>query len=152
MIYLYCKKERKDFLQVSKKIKKERESDIMANKKVTKRDMFEEIKKVALELERTDIVEFAENELNLLEKKKNSSKKVDTEKLEKDNALKGAILEVLKGYENGLTVDEIRKADTLIGEESNQKVTYLLGVLVKENLVEREPKGRKKLYKVIIAE
>lgn len=124
----------------------------MANKKVTKRDMFEEIKKVALELERTDIVEFAENELNLLEKKKNSSKKVDTEKLEKDNALKGAILEVLKGYENGLTVDEIRKADTLIGEESNQKVTYLLGVLVKENLVEREPKGRKKLYKVIIAE
>lgn len=124
----------------------------MANKKVTKRDMFEEIKKVALELERIDIVEFAENELNLLERKRNSSKKVDTEKLEKDNALKGAILEVLKGYENGLTVDEIRKADTSIGEESNQKVTYLLGVLVKEHLVEREPKGRKKLYKVIIAE
>lgn len=124
----------------------------MANKKVTKKDMFEEIKKVALELGRIDIVEFAENELNLLEKKRNSSKKVDTEKLEKDNILKSAILEVLKNYENGLSVDEIRKADTSIGEESNQKITYLLGVLVKEKLVEREPKGRKKLYKVIIAE
>lgn len=124
----------------------------MANKKVTKKDMFEEIKKVALELGRIDIVEFAENELNLLEKKRNSSKKVDVEKLEKDNTLKSAILEVLKNYENGLSVDEIRKADTSIGEESNQKITYLLGVLVKEKLVEREPKGRKKLYKVIIAE
>ena len=124
----------------------------MANKKVTKKDMFEEIKKVALELGRIDIVEFAENELNLLEKKRNSSKKVDTEKLEKDNILKSAILEVLKNYENGLSVDEIRKADASIGEESNQKITYLLGVLVKEKLVEREPKGRKKLYKVIIAE
>lgn len=124
----------------------------MANKKVTKKDMFEEIKKVALELGRIDIVEFAENELNLLEKKRNSSKKVDVEKLEKDNILKSAILEVLKNYENGLSVDEIRKADTSIGEESNQKITYLLGVLVKEKLVEREPKGRKKLYKVIIAE
>lgn len=124
----------------------------MANKKVTKKDMFEEIKKVALELGRIDIVEFAENELNLLEKKRNSSKKVDTEKLEKDNALKSAILEVLKNYENGLSVDEIRKADTSIGEESNQKITYLLGILVKEKLVEREPKGRKKLYKVIITE
>lgn len=124
----------------------------MANKKVTKKDMFEEIKKVALELGRIDIVEFAENELNLLERKRNNSKKVDTEKLEKDNILKSAILEVLKNYENGLSVDEIRKADTSIGEESNQKITYLLGVLVKEKLVEREPKGRKKLYKVIIAE
>ena len=124
----------------------------MANKKVTKKDMFEEIKKVALELGRIDIVEFAENELNLLDKKRNSSKKVDVEKLEKDNTLKSAILEVLKNYENGLSVDEIRKADTSIGEESNQKITYLLGVLVKEKLVEREPKGRKKLYKVIIAE
>lgn len=124
----------------------------MANKKVTKKDMFEEIKKMALELGRIDIVEFAENELNLLEKKRNSSKKVDVEKLEKDNILKSAILEVLKNYENGLSVDEIRKADTSIGEESNQKITYLLGVLVKEKLVEREPKGRKKLYKVIIAE
>lgn len=124
----------------------------MANKKVTKKDMFEEIKKVALELGRIDIVEFAENELNLLEKKRNSSKKVDAEKLEKDNTLKSAILEVLKNYENGLSVDEIRKANTSIGEESNQKITYLLGVLVKEKLVEREPKGRKKLYKVIIAE
>lgn len=124
----------------------------MANKKVTKKDMFEEIKKVALELGRIDIVEFAENELNLLEKKRNSSKKVDAEKLEKDNTLKSAILEVLKNYENGLSVDEIRKTDTSIGEESNQKITYLLGVLVKEKLVEREPKGRKKLYKVIIAE
>lgn len=124
----------------------------MANKKVTKKDMFEEIKKVALELGRIDIVEFAENELNLLEKKRNSSKKVDTEKLEKDNTLKSAILEVLKNYENGLSVDEIRKADTSIGEESNQKITYLLGTLVKEKLVEREPKGRKKLYKVIITE
>ena len=106
----------------------------MANKKVTKKDMFEEIKKMALELGRIDIVEFAENELNLLEKKRNSSKKVDVEKLEKDNILKSAILEVLKNYENGLSVDEIRKADTSIGEENNQKITYLLGVLVKEKL------------------
>lgn len=120
----------------------------MANKKVTKKDMFEEIKKVALELGRIDIVEFAENELNLLERKRNNSKKVDTEKLEKDNILKSAILEVLKNYENGLSVDEIRKADTSIGEESNQKITYLLGVLVKEKLVEREPKGRKNFTKL----
>lgn len=120
----------------------------MANKKVTKKDMFEEIKKVALELGRIDIVEFAENELNLLERKRNNSKKVDTEKLEKDNILKSAILEVLKNYENGLSVDEIRKADTSIGEESNQKNNLPIGVLVKEKLVEREPKGRKNFTKL----
>lgn len=116
-------------------------------KKLTKRDMFNMIKEVATELERNDIIEFCENELNLLDKKRNSSKKINEEKLALDKGNSERILQVLQNLENGATVDEIRKADNVLLELSNQKVTYLLTELLKDKKVFRSEKGRKKLYK-----
>lgn len=117
-------------------------------KKITKRDMFNMIKEVATELGRNDIIEFCENELNLLDKKRNSSKKINEEKLALDRGNSERILQVLQNLGTGATVDEIRKADSVLLELSNQKVTYLLTELLKDNKVFRSEKGRKKLYKV----
>ena len=49
-------------------------------KKITKRDNFNEIIKIATELNRKDLVEFATHEIELLDRKKSTDTKSKTQK------------------------------------------------------------------------
>ena len=117
----------------------------MANKKMTKREMFTIIGEI---LQGIDIREMTENrisgeevdefiahEIELLDKKHGSISKADKAKAEADEVLKASILTLIKG--KSMTASEIATAlstaDTMI---PNQKITAMLRQL--SNAVTRE--------------
>lgn len=95
----------------------------MANK-ITKAQMFANIKAVAGVAENAEMVAFLDNEIELVNKR-NSRKSSKPSKAQIENAgIKDSIAEVLANADNGLTVTEISKA--LEGDYSTQKVSALL--------------------------
>ena len=109
----------------------------MAEKKLTKKDMFNrviELAEVAIELEldldfdATEVIDFAEHEIEMLNKKSSSKSKKETEKDKADEVLMSIIAETLVGVK-GMTASEILKANASKPEfedVSNQKVSALL--------------------------
>ena len=95
----------------------------MANK-ITKAQMFANIKAVAGVAENAEMVAFLDNEIELVNKR-NSRKSSKPSKAQIENAgIKESIAAVLANADNGLTVTEISKA--LEGDYSTQKVSALL--------------------------
>lgn len=114
----------------------------MATKK-TQRDYFNDIIKVVRENGRDDLVEFCEGRIAVLEKKSaNRSKKVN----EANESIKATILEVLDTMENGGTITEIQKANDVLGELSNQKVSTMARQLKDEGKVIKRTEGRKSIF------
>ena len=99
----------------------------MANAKITKKDNFEEVIKIAKELGRTDLVEFAQHELDLLKKKTGTkSTKVNDEQV----ALMDKIVNVLNEIGRSVTISELQKENAEMAEYSNQKLSAMLKKLV----------------------
>ena len=95
----------------------------MANK-ITKAQMFANIKAVAGVAENAEMVAFLDNEIELVNKR-NSRKSSKPSKAQIENAgIKDSIAEVLANADGGMTVTEIAKA--LDGDYSTQKVSALL--------------------------
>ena len=114
----------------------------MANKK-TQRDYFNEIIEVVKENGRDDLVEFCEGRIAVLDKKSaNRNKKVN----EANESIKAIVLEVLGTMENGGTITEIQKANDVLGELSNQKVTTMARQLKDKGKVAKRIEGRKSIY------
>jgi hypothetical protein len=105
----------------------------MADVKMTQKEMFAEIIAVAKEIDRQDIVEFCEGRIEVLNRKSASRKtKVNKE----DEALKEAVMSVLSSGEK-LTVTAIMRANELLGQQSNQKVSAILRKLIAEEKVDK---------------
>jgi predicted transcriptional regulator len=96
-------------------------------KKMTKRDYYNEIIAIATEKERTDLVDFAKHEIELLDKKKGSA---DSKKTEEQRAVMNIILDTLKVSNEPMTVSMLMKANADLGALSNQKVSAMLKKLV----------------------
>lgn len=112
----------------------------MANKK-TQKDFYNEIIEVVKAEGRTDLVEFCEGRIAVLEKKSaNRSKKVN----EENEAIKATILDVLATTEG--TVTEIQKASDVLAPLSNQKVSAMLRQLVADNKVIKDTNGKKSVF------
>ncbi len=112
-------------------------------KKITKKEMFNEIVKVATEIGRTDIVEFANHEIELLEKK--SASHTQTKTQVENEALKTAIVDCLKGLDKKVTITELQENCPEVAELSNQKVSALLKQLVDAKVINKEF-DKKKAY------
>ena len=116
----------------------------MATKKMTKVEMFNEIKKVLTDSEH---IAFIDHEIELVTKK-NASKSSSLTPRQKENA--GVADEILASMESGkyYTVAEIMKvvpciAEKGIEEYSPQRVTAIVSKLVRENrLFRTEEKGK----------
>ena len=117
----------------------------MANKKMTKREMFEQIKK---SYPLTDAeVAFIDHELDLLAKK-NSAEKKPTAQQTANESIKDVILDVL-GKNGGLmTVTDVQKSTAELSELSNQRVSALLRQLKDDGYVERVEDKRKAYIKL----
>ena len=116
----------------------------MTNKKMTKREMFEQIK---ANYQLTDAeVAFIDHELELLAKK-NASEKKPTAQQVANEGLKSTIIEVLT--ENGglMTVTDVQKSCEELAELSNQRVSSLLRQLKDDGKVERVEEKRKAYFK-----
>lgn len=108
---------------------------------MTKKEMFEEIKTVALENGRNDLVDFAEKEIALLNKRNSKDSKAKQAKAEEREQLGEQVIEILTNSEP-LTTMEIA---TQLGI-SPQKATAVLKPLKDSGKVTVEKVKGKNLY------
>lgn len=117
----------------------------MENKKLTKKEKFAMIKEYIADNEM--LIEFIDNEINLLTRKASSSAKTQTQK-ENEN-IKEKIVVALKEINRPVTITELQNESIEMGNYSNQKISALLRQLVEEKIVERIPDKKKTYFKLI---
>ncbi len=118
----------------------------MTNKKMTKREMFEQIK---ANYKLTDAeVAFIDHELELLAKK-NASEKKPTAQQVANEGLKSTIIEVLTDNGGLMTVTDVQKSCEELSALSNQRVSALLRQLKDDGKVERVEDKRKAYFKAV---
>lgn len=113
-------------------------------KKVTKRDMFEQIK-ANYDLT-TDEIAFINHELELLAKK-NSSDKKPTATQVVNEGIKDDILSALS-HDVPMTITDIQKSYSVLAELSNQRISALVRQLVADGKVVRVEEKRKAYFKL----
>ena len=121
----------------------------MTNAKKTLRDYYKEIIAMAESVGNTEIVEFANGRIALLDNK--ATNKADTAKQKENAGIKEVIMETLRNMgDKMVTVTELLQ-DSVINEMvkgSNQKATALLTQLKNENQIVNVKEGKKSYYKV----
>lgn len=117
----------------------------MANK-MTQRDWFNEIIAMATDAGRDDIVEFCEGRIEVLDKKKSGSSKPTATQIANEG-LKATVLNVLT--DEGATVSDIMKKDDELVSLSNQKVSAILKLLIKDGKATKVVEGKKSLFKLV---
>lgn len=113
-------------------------------KKITKKDYFNQIIEVLSEHGTQEQVDFCKHEIELLDKKAQNKKKGVSEENRK---LADIVLTVLANGKK-MTVSEVQKADTELSTLSTPKVTALLNLLQNEGSVVREVEKGKPLFSV----
>ena len=118
----------------------------MTNKKMTKREMFLQIKN-SYNLTPAEVA-FIDHELELLAKKNSADKKPTAQQMANEG-LKSVILNVL--IENGglMTVTDVQKSCEELSALSNQRVSALLRQMRDDGKVERVEDKRKAYFKAI---
>ena len=117
----------------------------MENKKMTKKEKFAMIKEYIQDNEM--LMEFIENENNLLNKKASSSAKTQTQKANEN--IKEKIVELLKSKDMQYTITEFQNAFEDMNEYSNQKLSALFTQLVNEKKVEKIVDKKKSYFRAI---
>ena len=115
----------------------------MANKK-TKRELFGEVREIVEREGRTDLIEFVDHELELLEKKANRTGTTKTQKENED--IKEKIIRALICIAEPVTITELQRQDERMAEYSNQKLSALLTQLVNANKVIRTKDKKTTLF------
>lgn len=115
----------------------------MAEVKKTKRVFYNEIVELGKELGRTDLVEFANHEIELLDKKKSSD--VKSKNQIANEGIKETIINTLTDLARFATISEIQSANAELSELSNQKISALLKQLVDSGAVKKQI-DKKKAY------
>ena len=118
----------------------------MENKKMTKKEKFAMIKEYIQDNEM--LMEFIDNEINLLTKKASSSAKTQTQK--ENEKIKDNIITILIEIDTPVTITELQKANEEMAQYSNQKLSALLTQLHKENRVERIVDKKKTFFKALV--
>ena len=100
-------------------------------KKLTKKEMFGKLIELAQENERTDLIEFCEHEIELLNKKASASGQSKTQA--ENEKIKVIIAEELTRIARAVTVSELQKESTELENFSNQKLSALLKQMVEND-------------------
>ena len=119
----------------------------MTNKKMTKREMFEQIKANYNLTE--EEVKFIDHELDLLAKKNSAEKKPTATQ----TANVGIKADIAKGMEVGkkYTITDLMKSIPAIADLSNQRVSALVRQMIDDGIVERIEEKRKAYFSLISA-
>lgn len=114
--------------------------------KMTQKDFYNEIIALAQDNGREDIVEFAKGRIEVLAKKSGNRKPTKTQ--EENESLKvlvrNALVELGKA-----TVTEVQKADEVLSELSNQKVSALLRQMIDAGEVVKETDKKKSYFSLV---
>lgn len=114
-------------------------------KKMTKREMFEQIK-ANHNLTEAE-VKFIDHELELLAKKNSAEKKPTATQVANEGIKKSIVegMEVGKRY----TITDLMKSIPAIADLSNQRVSALVRQLIEDNLVVRTEEKRKAYFSLV---
>lgn len=115
-------------------------------KKVTKKEMFGRLIELAQENERTDLVEFCEREIDLLNKKASASGQSKTQA--ENEKIKVVIAEELTRIARAVTISELLKESEELGQYSNQKLSALLKQMVESGTVTKIVDKKKSLFTI----
>lgn len=110
---------------------------------MTKRENYASIREIVEKLGRTDLVEFVDHEVELLNKKNNAPKK-PTEKQVENEKLKDIILAEMG--DKPLTITEMQCLIPALSELSNQRVSAIVKQLVEDNSLVRTVVKRKAYF------
>lgn len=119
----------------------------MENKKMTKKEMFGEVIALATENGRQDIVDFANHEIELLNKKSGKSSQTKTQ-VENEN-IKAQIVNALREIGKSVTITELQAQNSEMANYSNQKLSALLKQLVENNEVSKTTDKKKSYFSVV---
>lgn len=121
----------------------------MAEKKITKRESFAEIREILAELGKDRLVGVMEHELELLAKKNASGSSKPTAAQIVNEGIKANILECMANEPNRLfTISEMQKLFPCCAELSNQRVSALVRQLIADGKVERLEEKRKAVFRI----
>ena len=118
-------------------------------KKVTKRERFEMIKEIVLNAgleNEVEMVEFLDNEIALLNKKRASGAKTATQK--ENEVLVEKLYAALVEIGRPVTVSELQKENEDFGAMSNQKVSALMKKLTDAERVVKTPDKKKSYFSI----
>lgn len=117
-------------------------------KRVTKREYFGEVVKMAESLGRTDIVEFAQHEIDLLDKKAGS--KITTKTQKENEGIKEVIKDFLNATPNEMfTITQLQEKIADLADFSNQKISALVNQLYKANEIDKVVDKKKSYFKAL---
>ena len=115
----------------------------MAEKKITKREMFAELKVMAETAGRDDLVEFIDHEVELLAKKSSKRAKPENEEMYKE------VITALATFDRPVTVSEILASGMLdIAKYSNQRIAALLKKGIENDEVVKVTDKKKSLFSI----
>lgn len=114
-------------------------------KKMTKREYFNAIKAIVEAAGQDEMIKFIDHEIELLDKKANRKSDKPTATQIANEELKGVLSEVLSEVE-GKTVTDLIKSDARLSELSNQKVSALLRLMIKDGTAKSEKDKKKTLF------
>ena len=124
----------------------------MAEKKITKRDMFNEIIKMMngeqMSVSSQAVIDFANHEIELLNKKSSSSSGKQTKTQLENESYKEIILETLKTADKPITISELMRRSETIAELSNQRVSAMLSQLRKAEKIVRTYEKKKAYFSI----
>ena len=120
----------------------------MAEKKLIKKDYFYMLREIAVSMERQDLVDFIDHEIELLNKK--SSRTTLTKTQQENEIWKEKIVSTLVELDKYATITEIQNANTELADLKNQKITALLTQLVNANIVDRVVDKKKAYFKASV--
>ena len=121
----------------------------MAEKKMTKREKFEMLAKIAEVKANPMLTEFIEHELELLAKKNASGEGKLTAVQVANNGIKEEILECMAKEPNRLfTISEMMKLFPCCAELSNKRVSALVRQHKEDGKVERLEEKRKAVFRI----
>ena len=120
----------------------------MKEKKITKRERFNQLLAIAEVKANADLTKFIEHELELLAKKSSSTSDKPTAVQVANEGIKTAILDYMANEPNRLfTITEMQKEIAECAELSNQRVSALIRQLKEDGKVVRVEEKRKAYFK-----
>ena len=117
----------------------------MNEKRVTKKDLFGELRVLAEGADRTDLVEFCDKEIERLSNRKATPSKNQ----EENERVMDVIVEVLGNVEDAVTVTDLMKADERLAGYTNQRISALMRKLIDAQKVEKVVEKKKSYFKLI---
>lgn len=117
-------------------------------KKVTKRMVYGEMAKIFADMERQDLVDFVNHEIELIEKKSSKSGMTATQK--ENEGIIELIFTALDKIDTPVTISELQAQNAEIGQYSNQKISALMKKLVDAGRVIKTTEKKKSYFSKVI--